>query len=230
MRNKRLGEATYERIRSGIVDGTYRPGVKLPSEARLCVELDVSRPVVREALARLRVEGLIVSRQGSGTFVRERADGRVNGTAFAPVKNLRDIDQCFDFRLALEGEAAFHAARNRGEPDLAAIQAMMNKLARAAETGATGDADDFGFHIAVAEATRIHFFASVISSMRLHVVVGMKLAEELSRVGTSKRLRLVESEHQAVFDAIRAQEPEHARDAMRHHIDSSRRRLFLGND
>ncbi len=229
MNGRRLGEAIYERIRSGIVNGTYPAGSKLPSETRLCAEFEVSRPVVREALARLRIDGLIASRQGAGTFVRDRVDTPSTNGAFAPVKNLNDINACFDFRLSLEGEGAFHAALNRGDSDLVAIQAEMDKLAQCIDMGATSDAADFGFHVAVAEATRIYFFSSVIGSMRRHVMVGMKLADDLSRVDSRDRHNLVESEHRAVFEAIRDGDSERARQSMRHHIDTSRRRLFQGN-
>ena len=226
MERKRRGETVYELIRAGIVDGTYSPGGKLPSEADLCAHHDVSRPVIREALARLRVEGLIVSRQGSGTYVSEEPNSRKSGSGFAPVRNINDIDQCFDFRLSLEGEAAYHAAQNRTEADLQVIENALQHVVEALETG--GEVDVFAFYVAIAEATHIHFFPSVMNSMRRHVMVGMKLGEEFSHLAADERSKMVHTEQRAIVRAIRARDGEGARSAMRKHINQSRRRLFLG--
>ena len=88
--------------RADIIDRTYSPDGKLPSEAAPCAHHAVLRPVIREILDPLRVEGLIVSRQGSGTYVRGKPNSRKPGSGFAPVKSINDIDQCFDFRLSLD--------------------------------------------------------------------------------------------------------------------------------
>jgi DNA-binding FadR family transcriptional regulator len=64
VRAQRLGDQLYERILHRIVAGELAEGERLPSEARLCEEFGVSRPVVREALSRLQADGMVVSRQG----------------------------------------------------------------------------------------------------------------------------------------------------------------------
>ncbi len=226
MARVKRGEEVYERIRGRILDSTYAQNSRLPSEPRLCEEFGVSRPVIREALARLRVEGLILSRQGAGTFVR--AASMSGEDRLAPVRNLSDIRQCFDFRVALEGEAAFHAAQNRDDSDLAAIREAFDAFANARGRGEPSDDLDFAFHVAIAEATHIYFFASVIASMRPHIMVGMELAEELSGIGSTERMRHVLAEHEEIFEAIREMRANDARLAMRCHIDASRHRLFEG--
>ena len=227
MAQAKRGEEVYERLRGRVLDGTYPRDSKLPSEPRLCAEFGVSRPVIREALARLRVEGLILSRQGAGTFVLAAAPTSP-ADRLAPVRNLRDIRQCFDFRVALEGEAAFHAAQDCDNGDLAAIREAFDAFTEARGRGEPSDDLDFAFHVAVSEATHIHFFASVITSMRPHIMVGMELAEELSGVGSAERMRHVLAEHEAIFEAIRDGRADDARVAMRRHIDASRHRLFEG--
>lgn len=230
MQSKRIGETVYVELKAGILNGTFPEGGKLPPESSLCKQYEVSRPVVREALARLQVEGLIASRQGSGTFVRKKTANLHKDPAFAPVKNLNDIQLCFDFRLSLEGEAAFHAAMNRQDADIEAAERAIEKFENAIASGARSEADDFAFHIAIAEASHIHFFPSVMESIRQHVMVGMSLAKELSRFESRQRLQMVHAEHSAVLEQVRARESEGARTAMREHIDESRRRLFLGSD
>ncbi len=220
------GEELYQVLRGRILEGTYPLSSRLPSEPALCREFGVSRPVVRETLARLRVEGMVVSRQGAGSFVRPLSQGQRTVDGFAPVRNLSDVRQCFEFRTAVEGEAAYLAALNRSAEDLAAIGATADTFAAATATGNMADDEDFAFHEAVARANGISFFASVMVSMRHHVMVGMKLAGELSGVGVQERLGLVKAEHRAVVEAIAAGDAERARQTMRDHIESSRRRLF----
>ncbi len=217
----------YKRLRDGILDGTYPVGGKLPSEPSLCRLFGVSRPVIREALARLRAEGMVVSRQGAGTFVQEKSESRaVHG--FAPVTNLKDIQDCFDFRIGLEAEAASHAARNRTDDDMEDLQRAWAALEKAMASKEVADDEDFEFHVAIAEASRIHFFTSVITSMRPHIMVGIKLAEELSSIQQDRRKQLVQAEHLDIFTAIRAQDAEAASAAMRRHLENTRRRLFDG--
>lgn len=57
-------------LSSAIKDGTYPPGSRLPSRAELADEFDVAPMTIQNALRELRDEGMIVSRQGSGVFVR----------------------------------------------------------------------------------------------------------------------------------------------------------------
>jgi GntR family transcriptional repressor for pyruvate dehydrogenase complex len=219
-------EEIYRTLRGHILAGGFPAGGRLPSEPTLCAEYRVSRPLIREVLARLRVEGLVSSRQGAGTFVRADADKDSGRRGFAPVRNLDDMRQCFEFRAAVEGEAAWHAARQRGAADLAELVARADAFAALAGTGDAADLADFAFHEAVAAATALSFFVAVIRSMRQHTMVGMRLAGELSGGDVADRVRRVEAEHRAIVEAVTAGAPEAARAAMRNHIENSRRRLF----
>lgn len=65
------------RLRAAILTGQYAPGDKLPSGPELAAQFKVARMTVQQAIRLLRTEGLIVSRQGSGVFVRERTQRTV---------------------------------------------------------------------------------------------------------------------------------------------------------
>ena len=99
----------YEKIFERIVSGELAVNARLPSEADLARSCGVSRPVVREALARLREDGIIVSRQGSGSYVKRRPDSAI--LRFIPVSSIADVQRGFEFRAGLEGAAAALAAR-----------------------------------------------------------------------------------------------------------------------
>ena len=103
-REPKLADRLYSEILDRIIRGVYAPGARLPGELALSEEFQVSRPVVREALARLRDDDLVQSRQGAGTFVKRQPHRAV--LRFAPVSSIGDLQRCLEFRAAVEPRAA----------------------------------------------------------------------------------------------------------------------------
>lgn len=213
----------YQHIFELIMSGEFPVNDRLPSETDLAQRFGASRPVVREALARLRDDGIIVSRQGSGSYVKRRPDVAV--LRFVPVSSIADIQRCFEFRQGLEGVAAALAAERWEDSDLAEIRAAFDALEDPANFTAGVDADE-RFHMAIAKATHNAYHVSVQSSLQPHIVFGMSLTRNLSLLRTAERLREVQDEHRAILEAITARLPAAARAAMQIHIDNARRRMF----
>src|SRR3712207_509186 len=172
-REPKLSHQVYERIFELIVSGEYPERSRLPSEFELLRRFGASRPIVREALARLRDDGLIVSRQGSGSYVQRRPAAAV--LRFVPVGSVADIQRCFEFRVGLEGVAAALAAERWEDADLAEIRSAYEALEVCIRTGQLGVDADAGFHQAVARATHNHYHVSVQLSLQAHIAVGMNL-------------------------------------------------------
>ena len=80
----RLSDDVAWQIELAIKGGQFQPGEKLPSERKLCQELGVSRPILRQALQNLEIRGLVDIQHGRGTFVATLANEFV-----APVVWLR---------------------------------------------------------------------------------------------------------------------------------------------
>ena len=218
--------AIYDAIVALIVSGEFAEQSRLPSEVDLSRRFGASRPVVREALARLRDDGLIVSRQGSGSYVTRRPDDAV--LRFVPVGSIADIQRCFEFRVGLEGAAAALAAERREASDLAAMRSAYEALEVSIRTGQLGVDADSLFHEAIARATHNHYHVSVQVSLRAHIALGMNLTRNLSMLRTNARLRLVQDEHSTILAAIEARDAAAARHAMETHIENARRRMFEG--
>lgn len=72
IRSKSISEQVNIILRERIRDATYAPGYRLPSESSLSEEFGVSRATIRTVLAKLAVEGMILRKQGDGTYVNER--------------------------------------------------------------------------------------------------------------------------------------------------------------
>lgn len=221
----KLSDQIYQQLFERIVSGEMPVDSRLPTEAHLTQQFGVSRPIVREALARLREDGLIASRQGSGSYVLRRPDQATVG--FGPLNSIADIQRCYEFRAALEGPAAGLAAIRRQPDDIDRLRAALDGLSAAVKTGAVGVEADFEFHMSVVRASKNRFFLTTIESLTMQIGFGIRLARNLS-LTIDDRLARVQSEHQAVFDAILAGDRERAERAMVTHITNARHRIFEG--
>lgn len=215
-----LPDQLYEQLMAQIAGGALPVGARLPSEPMLARAFGVSRPVVRTALARLRADGLIASRQGAGSFVLRRP--RPDFMAQAPLGSAAELLRCFEFRLAVESEAAALAATRRGSEDLAAIERAAGAMAQVFARGEIGADADIAFHRAVAAASQNEMFVRALDMARGPMRDGIATARRLSRALAAERRALVLAEHAAILAAIRERAPETARAAMRAHIDRSR--------
>jgi GntR family transcriptional repressor for pyruvate dehydrogenase complex len=220
----KLVDKVFEQLQERIVSGEFQSGSKLPGEHDLATLLGVSRPVVRDALGRLRDVGLVYSRQGSGTFVRV-FDVQKTTLGFSPVKTIADIQRCYEFRLTIEPDAAFFGAQRRDEAAMRNIRAALAELRDATRDQTHRSDADFRFHRAVAEAANNHYYTACMDALRDHIAVGMKL-HGLSLMGPLVMLEQVYEEHREICEAIASGEAELARERMRDHLEGSRNRLF----
>ncbi len=221
---KGLADLVYRALLERIVQGDLKEGDKLSTEQMLAEEFKTSRPTVREALSRLRADGVIASRQGAGTFVTRRPDPEI--TRFMPLESLSDVRRCLEFRAIVEAGAAALAAVMADEDDLIRIRAALQRLEDAVATNALGVKEDFDFHMAIAHASKNQFFVSVLASIEPHMEFGMNLMRNLSLSKSSERLNRVQGEHGDVMQAIEQRDAAGAEAAMRAHLTQTRLRMF----
>lgn len=226
LRQVKLSEQIYAQILGLIASGEFPEQAKLPTENDLAIRFDVSRTIVREALARLRDDGIVVSRQGAGTFVKRRPDSAV--LKFAPLGSIADIQRCFEFRAGFEADMAAFAARRADDASIKRIGGALETLDEIIRKGSVGTEADFDLHYAIAEATSNRFYVSVMASLRPHIAFGINLSRSLSLMYPAARVMAVQDEHRKIFDAIRARDAERAHEAMHFHVENARFRMFEG--
>ena len=206
-----LPDRIYARVVEAILRGDFAPHNKLPTEEALSAQFGVSRPTVREALARLRSDGIIDSRRGAGSTV---------------IRAPADIERYYAFRSCVEMGAAAGAAEFRDADDLEALQQAFEALNTAMEGGESGADEDVRFHLAIARASHNPFFVTTIDT----TVAPIRQFIELARNATDKkslaRVRTTQAEHQAIVDAIVRRSPGDAAEAIRIHILNAKRRIF----
>jgi DNA-binding FadR family transcriptional regulator len=216
-----LVESLGARIRGG----DFAAGDKLPTEAAIMSEFDVSRTVVREAISKLQASGLVETRHGIGTFVLSLAQHpgfRITPEQFG---TLRDVIAVLELRIGLETEAAALAAARRTPANLQAMRQALDAVSQALEAGLDAVAADFQFHLEVARATQNSHFAQLMGALGSMIIPRARLASDgLATAEHRQYLRRVNSEHESIFDAIAGQDPEGARAAMRTHLANSRER------
>jgi len=225
-RNPTLTEQVAGKLADAIARGAYAVGEKLPTGRALAQQYGVSGAVIREATERLRAQGLVQSRQGSGCTVVSRT-----GNAGFRVPAMLEADRAqlasvYELRMELEGGAAALAAQRRTGADLAAMQRALESLAGHLTDPAYGVEHDVAFHIAVAEATHNPCYRQLLQylNLQLRAAVSTARANSGQQHGLPAR---VHDEHVAVFEAIRQGDAAAARAAAVRHLQGAAARLQL---
>ena len=213
----RLSEEVSGDLQRRIARGDLKPGDRLPTEKALGEVFGVSRAVVREAVARLKADGLVETRQGSGAFVVE-APKTINlrfwKGAGPELEELRDI---FELRAMVEGAVAELAAQRRSKKDIKAMAGHLQEMDRALAEGRDGTEADDNFHIAMAEATHNSYIGRLVEFLGRHFSDSRKLSWH----GTRRELahpHEAQREHRALFDAISCGDTEAARRCAQEHL------------
>ena len=214
-------------LKDKILAGDLAPGQKLPSETELIEEFAVSRTVVREAVTRLRAEGLVETFHGRGSFVLAVPESTSFTVESAAIRTHHDVLAMIDFRLGIECEAAALAATHLDAAGRAAVQTALEEFVAATPDDAVEA--DFRFHRAVAAASGNRFYLDLVDSLgpMMIMLTRTRLGAEHSITDAAHAER-VRHEHDAVASAVLAGDPDLARAAMRLHLGNTRRRLDAG--
>ncbi len=215
-------------IRQQISNGIFQVGDRLPKEAALCTAHSVSRTVVREALARLKADGLVEARHGVGFFVTdpgpEAGSERFMAGSF---DHISSIIEALELRRGVEIEAAGLAAERRSPAQEARIREAFLNLKAALEDD-TEDASeaDLELHRAIAEATNNQFFPEFLDLVIERAITRAMLTghggKEARRLNQTQDLL---AEHRHIAEAISDGDSEKARKAMRVHLEKSELRF-----
>ena len=223
----RGSDAVVRNLEQRILEGSLKPGGRLPPERDLASELGVSRTSVREAIQKLVSRGMLYARQGEGTFVTDRLDAGFSDPWEEMLRGHASVrEDLLEFRHLLEAKAAECAASRATDADRARILGCLEQL----EDTFLGDdlelqvEKDVAFHQAIAEASHNaiigHLTASLLRLMRQYI---QKNLSELMRLAEAREL--LRQQHRQVWAAIERGDPDAARAAAVKHIDYVRERL-----
>jgi GntR family transcriptional regulator, transcriptional repressor for pyruvate dehydrogenase complex len=215
---KKVSAQIAEQIRSSILAGEFAPGDKLPSERVLAEMFGVSRPSVREALNVLASSGLVMSYKGGGTVVKSL----VETSSTNPLSELIRVQQdraldVIEVRKGMESWTSWYAAERALPDDIRRMEEIIAGMKNNLELKQPSEDLDANLHIVIARATHnivwLHLMQSLFNAMK-------EFQQSVWRADylTHKDHQLLYEHHKAVVQAIKAKDPQAARDAMFHHL------------
>ncbi|NPV70743.1 MAG: FadR family transcriptional regulator [Firmicutes bacterium] len=225
VKTRKVYEEIVGQIRELIANGTLRPGDRLISERELADKLRVSRASVREAFSVLESLGIIESRPGEGTFIREEtADSIAEPLALLVVRERDSGFALLEVRKILEVEAAGLAAARATPEDIQKIDDCLLEMKTEVDRGELGDVSDYRFHYALAEAAQNSVLVRVMATISDLFAQGLR-SSRLRLYSLDGMPQILMQQHSRISDSVRGREPAAARQAMREHLEFVEQKL-----
>ncbi len=210
-------------LRQAIVEGGYAHGEKLPAERQLAAAFGASRTTVRTALDQLEVERLVTRRVGSGTFVNFRAQENPEDIA-----ELTSPIELIEVRLGIEPNMVRLAVLNATARDIERLALAIERMDQASADPEGFTLWDEEFHQLIAEATRNPLMVWVYR--QINVVRGHRQWMAMrDKVLTPERIAEYNTQHRALYEAVRSRDTEAAVAIVTNHLHYARRQLVGAN-
>ncbi|MFC8689686.1 FadR/GntR family transcriptional regulator [Brevibacillus porteri] len=224
---EKISQKVSRELLQMIESGQFPVGSKLPTELELADRFGVSRVPIREALSILRAMGMVSSRQGGGTYVEDVSSHKIYSFAIQH-SDEESIKALFEMRKIFEPEAAYLAAIRRTVLDLEQLQNALDRIEEAIALNDTVNIGvaDFDFHRLIVRATANPIMISTMES--LAPLYEKSLAITLApNMGLERKRKIMYKEHQDIFSAIEAEEPELAKVQCLIHLKNAEKKLLL---
>ena len=217
----RIADVVAKDLEQRILEGSLKAGDRLPSERNLALELNVSRPTLREAIQKLASKGLLETRHGGGSVVTDRLQATFSDPWKAMLQSQPMLQaDMLEFRHMLEGEAATLAAERATDVDLQRIDMAYAALERAYD----GDDmkacidTDVAFHQAIADASHNSMIGHLVASL-MQVIHGHVSDNLVHLHALPKHWAQLRAQHRAIWQAVRGHDTSDAMRVARQHID-----------
>ena len=219
----RLYKDIAGKLIAAIQDGTFPVGGRLPAERDLAVQYDVSRPVIREAIIALEVQGLVEVRVGSGVYVLSASDTGPDSSEDVSAIELTEA------RLLVESEVAALAAAQITDEELRELESLVQQIEEENKTPDGKEDADAAFHLAIAKAARNNALFDTVERL-WGLRRTSREAALLHEKARHANIKPVVDEHTAILTALKAKDPKAARDAMRAHLSQVLESLLFATE
>ena len=209
-------EQVLSHIRNLIERGQLRPGDRLPAERDLATQIGVSRPTVRVGLHALAAMGVVQSRHGSGTYIPE-GPPTLGSEPLSLLAALHGFtrEEMYEARRLLEVGAAGLAAERATPEQLATLADEVSNLFATLDDPVRFLVHDITFHRSVAAASGNPIIASLVEMVS---ALYYDHRRETAKQASDRDLKEAAELHRRIYQAIRARDPEEARNAMNEHL------------
>ncbi len=220
LQKQSVSDLIVKDIKSDILNKKLLPGDKLPTERELAEKYELSRIPVREALKTLAQMGLVVTKHGKGTFVRQPDASPIVDNLLQPILTSgQALEDLASLRKIIETQAAKEAAQNCTPEDLAEISRLKDACQKEIDCVLKGlpstfQQADYLFHLAIAKASKNTIYKSFIETIEK----SLRLHQSYSMRNTADAMTKTSHWHEAVTKAIAAKDPALAASAMDSHL------------
>jgi GntR family transcriptional regulator, transcriptional repressor for pyruvate dehydrogenase complex len=223
-RGRSMSAELADQLRREIAEGRLTPGDRMPTETALVMSSGASRTVVREAIATLKAENLIETRQGSGSFVLPPDGSTHFSITGEELESLSDALHVLELRMAVEVEMAGAAAERSTLAQKRMLKQHLQTLEQAWRDGDAPEKADFELHRAIAQASNNPYFSRFMDFIGVRSVPARSVAVGRDQGNRAAYALQLEQEHAAIVRAISKSNIEEARAAARAHLQNSIRR------
>ncbi len=231
VRPPKLSEQVAQFLSDEITKGPFKAGENLPSEAELASQFNVSRTIIREALARLEFEGIVESRRGSKTKIAPSHQKRIFRIGRIEQMDSYGLKQLYEFRAVLECATAAFAAKRRSKEDLAKIEACLNVLFETTRIGQPNLDANVEFHQLIAAASHNHYLIDFMQFLNGQIWEQIRGDQELrDQIKEKEAVLETHREHRAIFNAIARGDHQKAEEAIWEHISIAAKRRNITLD
>ncbi|MCL6295737.1 FadR/GntR family transcriptional regulator [Jejuia spongiicola] len=213
--NRKIQNTIIAKIRDLINYKNLEPGDKLPSERMLSDKFEVSRSNVRDAIQKLEFYGLLKSIPQSGTFVANIGVVAMNGM-IEDILRLEspDFKSLVETRILLELKTVRLAALRRNDDDLINIKEALDAYEAKALLGEDAVQEDLLFHLAIAKASRNSTMNTFMLTITPQIIIDFEKYHVCDKDQAVKGIK----EHTEIYEAIKAQKPDLAKEKMKDHF------------
>ncbi|WP_040346717.1 FadR/GntR family transcriptional regulator [Neobacillus bataviensis] len=214
VRNKKIFQEILDQIKDLLLKKQLKVGQKIPSEIELSESFGISRSSLREALKVLSVLGIIESKTGEGTIIKQAEPEHLkNLMSLVAVSNGLDTLQLYEVRIILEIHAASLAAMRRTDQDLEAIKSNLIKMDNFV---AVEQEADFLFHKSIVQASKNDMLIMLMGLISDLISEQIKILQ--ISFAASYKTQKVQSQHWDIYRAIESGNPVEAQSAMLEHL------------
>lgn len=218
MQNNKPEHIVYEAIRSALVSGELKPGMRLPAERKLAEQYGVSRGYVREALNMLEIYGIIRTMPQSGSYIVGLDINALDGLLTNLLQlSAQDFAALAEMRCILEVNAARFCAERYTESDMALIDEAMNDYIRIAneDTNDARQEADFRLHRCIAAGAH----NGTLQMMLSLITPDITTIYQQQRVCDQQTSGELIAEHATIVKAIKERDSEKAAALMKEHLN-----------
>lgn len=217
IKSVKIHAQVYEQLKARLLEGRWKAGEKIPSEAELCRLTGVSRVSVRTALKSLIAQGFLVSKQGEGTFVVD-VSADMNLDILVPLIGLdkKDILEVLEYRKILEVGIVPLIIKNITDADLRYLEANLQELERTPEDKIGKITElDLAFH------RKLSLIAGNSLIIKVNHILGNLFEKSMEDVVVALGNRVGRVYHRKIFEALRKGDRQETSDILEEHIQDT---------